>query len=83
MKMAGHALPQNACYFASASMWQKAIYILHSLCKLTTTLQQRPAVQLCSQSGHHTVTSSVIVSANSDLQYAYCEKKDFVILNSC
>lgn len=58
--MAAHALPQNGCYFASASMWQKAIYILHTLCKLTTTLQQRPIVQPCrSQSDHRTVSSVI------------------------
>lgn len=63
MMMPAHALPQNGCYFASASMWQKAIYILHTRCKLTTTLQQRPIVQLCtSQSGHHTVASVCLLT---------------------
>lgn len=28
--MPAHTLPQNGCYFASASMWWKAIYILHT-----------------------------------------------------
>lgn len=28
-----HAIPQNCCYFASASVWEKAIKILHTLCK--------------------------------------------------
>lgn len=56
MIMPAHTLPQNGCYFASASVWQKAIYILHAPNKFTTT-QQRPTVQL---SNHQTAARSVI-----------------------
>lgn len=51
-------LPQNCCYFASASVWQKAINILHTLCKLTTTRQQRPTVHRSDKSTYRETKQS-------------------------
>lgn len=82
MMLPAHTPPQNGCYFASASMWQKAIYILHTQCKLTTTLQQRSIVNTAVYKSVRSSYSSFSMSSDDVLQNTYCDNNNFVVLNS-